>query len=478
MNTSDIPGSVFHALGWAMLHFLWTGAAVGLLVAIIERFLLRDTAPAIRYAFGLISLGLLAGIAGLCVWKMWPEVGHPVMAKAVPVVASVLDEIGGDLMFPVNREMNVEERTGLIGTASQSAAGPVGLNFDWIAFLPWGWLTGSTTLAAMLGFGFLGTVRLRRGASTVGLRRARVRCATLCERLGIRLRVGLAASERVVSPIVVGVFRPLIVLPASAVSGMPREMLEWILLHELAHVRRLDNAAILLQRVLECLLFFHPCVWLVSRWVDREREFCCDHFALSHNADCDPAGYAEVLARLAGVALPPLAPASAMASHAVVHRIRRVLNNRKKRGLGGGATPGGNHREDRGDDRGKVSAPVPAAAGAPHRQSQVEAGRDGTGNRRSVRGYEGWEKGEDREDPGNGRLPRTSGEIGADRAGSRCGRVLRDSAWLTVGDRSHVAGGTGSRFERRVRASCLSALRRSGFSVPLSRSPGPLGLCV
>ncbi len=338
MNPVALPESVFQALGWAMLHFLWIGAGVGLLCAILERFLLRGVAPAFRYAFGLASLGLLAGIAGLCVWKMWPEGGHPVMAKAVPVVAPVWDEIGSDLTFPVNRDLDAEVRTGLLGATSQGAANPTGSNFDWIAVLPWVWLAGSTTLAAMLGFGFLGTVRLRRGASTTGLRRARVRCAKLCERLGIRVRVGLAASERVVSPIVVGIFRPLIVLPASAVSGMPREMLEWILLHELAHVRRLDNAAILLQRVLECLLFFHPCVWLVSRWVDREREFCCDHFALAHNADRDPAGYAEVLARLAGVALPPLAPASAMASHAVVHRIRGVLNTRKSPVRAGGGS--------------------------------------------------------------------------------------------------------------------------------------------
>ena len=49
-----------------------------------------------------------------------------------------------------------------------------------------------------------------------------------------------------------------------------------VLLHELAHVRRWDNLVNLIQRLVESVLFFHPIVWIVSGWVRKEREHCCD----------------------------------------------------------------------------------------------------------------------------------------------------------------------------------------------------------
>ena len=59
------------------------------------------------------------------------------------------------------------------------------------------------------------------------------------------------------------------------------QQLEMVLLHELAHVRRYDNLVNLLQRIVESLLFFQPMVWIVSGWVRREREHCCDELVVA-----------------------------------------------------------------------------------------------------------------------------------------------------------------------------------------------------
>ena len=66
-----------------------------------------------------------------------------------------------------------------------------------------------------------------------------------------------------------------------------------VLVHELAHVRRWDNAVNLAQRIVESLLFFHPAVWIVSGWVRRDREDCCDAVVVRHTAK--PQAYAELL---------------------------------------------------------------------------------------------------------------------------------------------------------------------------------------
>ena len=88
--------------------------------------------------------------------------------------------------------------------------------------------------------------------------------------------MAVAVCERLATPVLVGVVRPLILLPAAAMGGWGPDQIEMVLLHELAHVRRWDNLVNLLQRLVESALFFHPAVWIVSGWVRREREHCCD----------------------------------------------------------------------------------------------------------------------------------------------------------------------------------------------------------
>ena len=100
-----------------------------------------------------------------------------------------------------------------------------------------------------------------------------------------------------------------------------------VLLHELAHVRRWDNLVNLIQRLVESLLFFHPAVWLISSWVRRERETCCDALVVTRTDH--PHAYAELLVALAAqmprsVLFHPAA-SSAMAAGPLRSRIRRIL---------------------------------------------------------------------------------------------------------------------------------------------------------
>ncbi|WP_165068217.1 carboxypeptidase regulatory-like domain-containing protein [Paludisphaera rhizosphaerae] len=109
--------------------------------------------------------------------------------------------------------------------------------------------------------------------------------------------VRLARHSGTTSPVVVGGFRPLILLPgAEAWDERSTDQRRAALWHELAHVRRYDDAWKLLQELIRVPSWHHPLVhWLLSR-LDRERELLCDEAAVSLGDD--PKGLARLLLEL------------------------------------------------------------------------------------------------------------------------------------------------------------------------------------
>jgi beta-lactamase regulating signal transducer with metallopeptidase domain len=128
-------------------------------------------------------------------------------------------------------------------------------------------------------------------------------------------------STAIAVPMMVGWLKPVVLLPAAALSGLTSDQIEALLAHELAHVRRHDYLVNLLQAAVETLLFYHPAVWWVSRHVRQEREHCCDDLAI---AVCgDRAAYAAALADLAAMTTPRFALAASDGS--LLARVKRIL---------------------------------------------------------------------------------------------------------------------------------------------------------
>ena len=198
----------------------------------------------------------------------------------------------------------------------------------WAARLPWAWLAGSTLWLSMLGAGLVGVERLGKSARPLGDDAAVARrCRDLARALGIARRVGVAASGRIAAPVLLGIVRPMILLPPAAFDVWTWEQVEMALLHELAHLRRWDNHVNLFQRVAEALLFFHPVAWWLSGWVRLERELCCDRLVVERTGR--PCAYARMLASLAGSAREGSRGRRAvlgMADRQVTTRIRRILD--------------------------------------------------------------------------------------------------------------------------------------------------------
>ncbi|HEX4964734.1 MAG TPA: M56 family metallopeptidase [Thermoanaerobaculia bacterium] len=293
------------AVAWALIHFLWQGALVGLAVAGALRLLSKSTAS-LRYA--------VAGGALLVMLAL--PIGTALRGASSP---------GGGPVFtaPMVGQTSPSSPSGPGGRLREEGRGDEG----WPAFslpsaLPWVfalWLAGVALLSIYHLGGWRQARRLTRtGRPLKGNLEATVH--GLANRLGISRAVRLLESAAVPVPAVIGWLRPVILVPASTLAGLAPRQLEAVLAHELAHVRRHDYLVNLLQAAVETLLFYHPAVWWVSSQVRRERENCCDDLAV---AVCgDRLGYARALVDLEGLRSPRLAMAADGGS--LRDRVRRL----------------------------------------------------------------------------------------------------------------------------------------------------------
>lgn len=152
-------------------------------------------------------------------------------------------------------------------------------------------------------------------------------------RLSLRRPVALVISDDLPEPGVWGVLRPTVVLPAGVAGHLAPAELEAVILHELVHVRRWDNLVATVQRVLCCLFWFHPLLWLLERRLLVERERVCDERVVALSGAARP--YARGLLKVLrfGVGLRPAGVSAATASN-LKARIERIQT-----GSGRGAWP-------------------------------------------------------------------------------------------------------------------------------------------
>ena len=125
------------------------------------------------------------------------------------------------------------------------------------------------------------THKLIRQADPLAPRCLPVDLEALPRAAGIRRTVRWATDARLQSPAVGGLIRPTVVLPPDLDDELTPKQLSWVLLHELAHIRRLDLWVVLVQRVLQAVFFFHPAVHVANWIIDQLREYACDDAALA-----------------------------------------------------------------------------------------------------------------------------------------------------------------------------------------------------
>ena len=108
------------------------------------------------------------------------------------------------------------------------------------------------------------------------------RIMEMAKDLRVHRSIQLLESAIIRVPVVIGLLKPVILLPLGLLSNLPPEQVEAVLLHELAHIRRKDYLVNLLQSFAEVVFFFNPAMLWISSLMREERENCCDDVAISH----------------------------------------------------------------------------------------------------------------------------------------------------------------------------------------------------
>ncbi|WP_071324185.1 M56 family metallopeptidase [Janthinobacterium sp. 1_2014MBL_MicDiv] len=279
--------AVVPALGWALLYFVWQALVVGAVSAVLL-WLLRHASARWRYAVCALALLLCLCIPVLHLLYLLgqgPAQGSPFMAAPAAWRAELQ---------------------------------------AWMPALVVAWSAGVGLMSLRLGLGLAWVARLRRQAVAAPLV-WQARLDALALRMGLHRAIPLKLHAGLGSPVVLGCWRPIVLLPASLLSGMPVPLLEALLAHELAHVQRWDYLVNLLQSLVEALLFFHPVVWWLSARMRVERELVADELAAQ--ALQDPQQLATALHELSRQAATLSQPGLAMSARGgvLLTRIRRLM---------------------------------------------------------------------------------------------------------------------------------------------------------
>ena len=302
----------------ALAHFLWQGALVAAVVWLAGPFLGRRSAT-FRYNAYFAALVLLA----LCPVANLVLISHPGSGRVAPAQVATRptpgpptepkgSDQGETAAAPAPTSL---KSPGIHVSERQTPSDRLGRTATWTVAA---YATGVAAMLARLVLAVLAGKSLCR-ATTQPRSELREVFERLARQIQLSRDVALGLCSRIATPAVVGILHPMVLLPVSALSQLSASQLEAILAHELAHVRRLDVVANMLQRLVEVFLFFHPAVWFISGRIRVERENCCDDWVLSLGAS--PVEYAGALIRIAEASLP--APLIALAAVGPGSRLRR-----------------------------------------------------------------------------------------------------------------------------------------------------------
>jgi len=153
----------------------------------------------------------------------------------------------------------------------------------------------------------------------------------LLTEMDVRRGVELKVSATPKTALVLGFLHPVVLLPADQAASACEAEVEAILRHELAHVRRLDDWANLIQSFTHAVLFFHPAVGWISRKLSLEREIACDDIVLERAGGRRPYALllAELAGRLQGRSEPAVAPGVSNSKSQLQQRINMILNTKR-----------------------------------------------------------------------------------------------------------------------------------------------------
>jgi len=293
------------------------------------------TAALVNHLWQSTLFGIAAGALAVALRANGAHVRHRIWLAAslkFLVPFSLLLSLGGALQ-------------GLVPAAPAlvaSAAPAVSMTVDRIAqpFPSGGFLTSTpvvstSTATAWLPVAFAG---LWAGGllMVVALRLREWRCVRTAVKgsvpAAIEAPIPVRSSSGLLEPGIVGLWRPVLLVPTGIETHLTPAQMNAVLAHELCHVRRRDNLTSALHMAVEAVFWFHPLVWWVGARLVEERERACDEHVL--RVCGEPTAYAQSILNVCRLYVEsPLACVSGVTGSGLKTRIAAIMGNRVGRQL-------------------------------------------------------------------------------------------------------------------------------------------------
>jgi beta-lactamase regulating signal transducer with metallopeptidase domain/protein involved in polysaccharide export with SLBB domain len=275
----------------SMLNHLWQSTLFAVAAGLLTLALRKNRAP-VRY-----WLWLAASVKFLVPFSLLVTIGHQFDSSSAPEVASI--------------QLSAAPLSSMIHEIGKPFAPPVQAQGYGRAALAGLWLCGVLAVAFAWLRQWLRARSALRSASP----------------LDLGLSIPTMSSPAGMEPGVLGVFRPVLLVPEGITDRLAPAQWQAILAHELCHVRRRDNLTAAIHMTVEMLFWFHPLVWWIGKRLMDERERACDEAVLLDAAD--PAAYAEGILNVCKFYLQsPLRCVSGVTGSNLKKRIRAIMTQR------------------------------------------------------------------------------------------------------------------------------------------------------
>jgi bla regulator protein blaR1 len=298
------------AFGWTLLHSFWQGIALSLIYAIFQRLVLSSDR---KYFLG---MGLLLLQVILTIGTFYSLYQSPTNTDSVGL--QNVTKSGVVILQSADYQLNTIQSLQIF--FSQNL-------FLFVKI----WMLGVVFLIVKFIISFAYAEYLTKSGLQNPSEKLIGIYNSVLEKIQISKSIRLYESDKITLPLVIGHFRPFILMPVGLVSKMSLKEIEAILIHEIAHIKRNDFLLNIFQSFIEIFYFFNPAIWWISSRIQIEREHCCDDFSVNRTGD--KLLLVKALAQVESFRqTPQLAMAFGRKRNSLLNRVHRILeiNQQKK----------------------------------------------------------------------------------------------------------------------------------------------------
>lgn len=250
---SDLPNllinHIIFALGWTIVHSVWQFAIVTLCL-MSARTLIKNTL--VRYNIALLALIICTLTSVVTFYQYYSSIA----------------------------DIHIISTQTLLQTSSEMVKPTIDFVNTHLSFLVYIWLAGFCLHLFRTSIDFLHCRKLAVSECHTLDKAWHEKFNNLQRMLNIKGHISYRVSQLVNSPCVIGMLKPIVLIPSSMLMQMPAAQIEAVILHELAHIRRNDYLVNFIQCLAKSLFFFNPFFAYISKLVDQERENACDDIAV------------------------------------------------------------------------------------------------------------------------------------------------------------------------------------------------------